>query len=251
MVTSATKWRNRLISLAVLLVVWEVAGRTVESLLLPTFGETVAALARLLTTSELWHAFWLSNQALLIGYPSALLVGIPLGILMGSVRWLGRVLGVYLGILLMTPTAAIIPLIIIALGLTLTSRVMVVFLFAVPFITLNAQAGLHDVDRSLVEMARSFCATRWQILWKAVLPAAAPAMLLGARVGLARAVTGMVMVELLLVAVGLGRLLVNSQANFLAGDVYAVVLVILSEALLLMKLTRWLEHRLAPWVAVP
>jgi ABC-type nitrate/sulfonate/bicarbonate transport system permease component len=76
-------------------------------------------------------------------------------------------------------------------------------------------------------------------------------MLLGARVGLARAVTGMVMVELLLVAVGLGRLLVNSQANFLAGDVYAVVLVILSEALLLMKLTRWLEHRLAPWVAVP
>ncbi len=239
----------RLLSLVIVAGAWEIAGRTLDSLLLPAFSETVIALVRMVATRELWEAFWISNQALLIGYAAALAIGLPLGILMGGIRPLGRIIGTYLMIMLVTPTTALIPLIIIAAGLNVTARSIIVFLFAIPFITLNTRAGLSDIDTSLVEMARSFCASRAQIIWRTVLPAAVPAIMLGVRVGLGRAITGMINVELVLVAVGLGRLLLNYQTSFLAAQTYAVVLVILFEAVLLMRFARWLENRAAPWAA--
>jgi NitT/TauT family transport system permease protein len=245
------KWRSRLISLGVFVTCWEIAGRTLDSLLLPTFSETLEAFIRLAGTTELWHAFWVSNQALLIGYAGALIIGVPLGVLMGTLRALERIAGVYFTILLTTPTAALIPLIIIAVGLNLQARALVVFLFAVPFVVINTRVGLSTVDSSLLEMGRSFCASRWQVLRYTIIPAAVPATLLGARIALGRAISGMVLVELLLVAVGLGRLLLVFQGRFMAGDVYAVVLVILLEAVALLKLTRWVERRAAHWTVQP
>jgi NitT/TauT family transport system permease protein len=219
----------------------------IESLLLPTFSETAVALFHLVGTEALWKALWVSNQALVIGYAAALLAGLPIGVWMGASPVIGRIAGVYLTIMLMTPTAALIPLILIAVGLNTGARAIVVFLFSVPFVVLNTRAGMTEVDRSLVEMARAFCATRWQILWRAVIPATLPAMIVGARVGLSRAFTGMVMVELLLIAVGLGRLILDFQARYEAASLYAVIVVMLLEAALLMKATRWLEGYIMPW----
>jgi ABC-type nitrate/sulfonate/bicarbonate transport system permease component len=242
-----SKWGLRIGSLVALAIIWEIIGQTLNSLLMPTFLETMEALFRLLGTKELWQAVWRSNQAMLIGFGASLLIGIPLGVLMGRWRQAEKFADLYLNILLVTPMAALIPIFIIAIGLNLGSRVMVVFVFAVVIVTVNSRVGLRNIDPNLVEMARSFGANEKQLWLKVLLPGALPAMMAGVRLGLGRSITGMVVVELLLFAVGVGRLILRFQGNFDAGAVYAVVFVVLAEAVLLMEFVKRVEKWLIPW----
>ena len=226
---------------------WEVLAHRLDSLLLPGFVETMAALARLLTTRELWEAVWISNQAMVLGFLLAATVGIILGLLMSRWRAAERYLDPYLNILLATPKSALIPIVIMATGLGLLSRVLVVFISAIVVITVNVRAGLRMVDPALVEMARSFGATEGQLWRKVFLRGAFPTILTGFRLGLARSISGMITVELLLVALGMGRLILDFEGTFDAPNLYATVLVVVAEAVILLQACRSLERRMAPW----
>ena len=135
------RWGLRIGSFVVLALGWQLLAHKIHSLLVPTFTETLAALARLLMTSQLWEALWISNQAMVLGFSLAAIAGISLGFLMGRWPAAERLLDPYLSILLVTPMSAVIPIIIMATGLGLVSRVMVVFSFAVVTITINTRAG--------------------------------------------------------------------------------------------------------------
>ncbi len=241
------KWGLRLASLALAAVAWEAAGRGLHSLLMPTFLHSMSALGRLLLTRELWQAVWLSNQAMLIGFLVSVVLGIPLGLLMGRLRVAEEISDVYLNLVLVTPMAPLIPVIILAMGLGLSARAMVVFLFTFVFIVINTRVGLRNVDGDLIEMARSFGASERQLWTRILLPGALPAIMTGVRIGLGRAITGMVTVELLMVATGVGRLLIFFGDTFDSASLYAVVFVVLLEAVLLMELAKRVEKRLIPW----
>jgi NitT/TauT family transport system permease protein len=213
--------------------------------MLPTASATLAALADLARGGELWHALWTSNEALLLGYLLAAVVGVPLGLLLGRAPRLGAFADVFLDILLFTPMPAVIPLLVMVTGLGLGTRLLVVFLFAVAIIVAHAAAGARSVDPELLEMARAFGARQAQLRRRVLLPGALPAVLVGLRLGLSRAISGMVAVELLLVAVGVGRLIQRFQGDFDAPAVYAVVLVVVAEAVLLAGVLRRVERRLA------
>jgi ABC-type nitrate/sulfonate/bicarbonate transport system permease component len=243
------KWGLRCGSLFVLATIWELGAHAADSLLIPTFTETMWAFVDLLFLWETWQAIWRSNQALVGGFLLSLLVGIPLGLFMGSFDRLGRIADIYLNVLLVVPAAAMIPLVILATGLGLLSRVLIVFVFAFVVVAVNTQAGVRQVDSVLIDMARSFGASRRQT-WRWVLvPGAAPAIAAGVRLGLGRAIAGMVIVELLLIAVGFGSLILRFQGRFDSARVYAVILMVVVEALLLMGAIRWLEKRLVRWQA--
>jgi len=237
----------RFFSLVVFALGWELLARRLDSLLLPGFTETIAALARLLATPLLWEAVWISNQAMVLGFSLAATVGILLGLLMGRWRAAERYLDPYLNILLVTPKSALIPIVIMATGLGLPSRVLVTFTFAIVVITVNVRAGLRMIDPGWIEMARSFGATEGQLWRKIFLRGALPAILTGLRLGLARSVSGMITVELLLVALGIGRLILHFQGTFEAASLYATVLVVVAEAVALLQVCRWLERWMAPW----
>jgi NitT/TauT family transport system permease protein len=143
--------------------------------------------------------------------------------------------------------SAVIPVIIITFGLGLFSRAAVVLLFAVVVIIMNTRAGLRTLDPGWLEMARSFGATERQLWRTVILPGALPAILTGLQLGVGRALTGMVAVELLLVAVGIGRLITDFQGTFDAGAIYAIVAIVVAEAVILLSALRWLERRFAPW----
>ena len=241
------KWPLRAASLLVFALTWEALARTMHSLLLPTFTGAMAALARLLTQAETWQAIWISNQALMLGYALTVSAGVPLGLLLGRSPRLGRLADPYLNTLLVTPISALIPLFIVATGLGLTSRVLVVFAFSFVVVTVNTQAGLRHVEPTLIEMARSFGATEGQLWGKVLLPGALPAVMAGLRLGLGRAITGMVNVELLLTAAGLGLLILRYQADFESDFVYAVILVVVAEAVVFMGGIKQLERRLTSW----
>jgi ABC-type nitrate/sulfonate/bicarbonate transport system permease component len=238
----------QLASLVVFALGWEWAARRIHSLLLPGFFATLRALLRLVISPVLWNALWVSNQAMLLGFALGTLVGVALGLLMGRWQLAEKFVDPYLSILLATPMSALIPIIIMATGLGMLSRVLIVFSFAVVVITVNTRAGLRGLDPDWVEMARSFGATEKQMWRKILLRGALPSILTGLRLGLARAISGMLMVELVLLALGIGRLILDFQGSFESAELYATVLVIIAEAVLLMQGCKWLERRSAPWL---
>jgi NitT/TauT family transport system permease protein len=96
-------------------------------------------------------------------------------------------------------------------------------------------------------MARSFGATERQVWTRVLLPGALPAIMTGIRLGVGRAVTGMVIVELLMVSTALGGLILEYRGLFKAPLLYGTIVIILMEALLLISMARWAEGKLTRW----
>jgi ABC-type nitrate/sulfonate/bicarbonate transport system permease component len=247
---SSGRWVPRAVSVLVLIAAWELLARWVNGLLFPTFTETVAAAARTLPSPLFWNALWVSHQALAIGFAVAGVAGIAAGLIMGRWPAADAFIDPYLAILLVTPMSALIPVVILALGLKLLARAVVVVLFAVAVVAVNTRTGVRTLQAGWLEMARSFGASERQLWWTVVLPGALPAIMTGLRLGLGRAFTGMIAVELLLVAVGVGRLILEYQGAFESGAVYAVILFLVFEAVVLLRLLRYCERRLTPWAGL-
>lgn len=241
-------WALRLGVFVAAVSLWELFLSHSKNFLLPTFSHTAIALFNLVFQEpRFWEALYISNQALLLGYAASVAIGIPAGLLAGRVRSMDRILNPYVGVLLVMPVAPLIPIVIIALGLGLAARVFIVVLFAVVFITINTRAGVRGVEPALIEMAQSFGASEAQIWRRIIVPGALPAIFAGLRIGLGRAITGMVMVELLLVATGLGRLLLEFSGRMQSDLVFATVLAVIIEALVLLSTMQAVEKRVAPW----
>ncbi|WP_129664267.1 ABC transporter permease [Phytoactinopolyspora endophytica] len=226
---------------------WQVYGTVWGGLLVPTFTETVEAFVELVGTREFWDAMFVSNQALVIGFALAVGIGVPVGVVLGRFRTLERYLNVYLNILLVTPMAAIIPLLVMSVGFGLLSRVILVTIFAIVMVIVNVRAGVRQVDPALIQMARSFGASEREIWMRILIPGALPSIMTGIRLGLGRAVTGMVIVELLMVSLALGNLILEYRGMFNGPALYATIAAILIEALVLISLARLLERKVAPW----
>lgn len=237
----------RVVTFVVFATGWQLFAEAAGGLLIPSFTETMVALAGLATTPELWEGMLVSNQALVIGFVVSVAIGIPLGLLMGRFRTLEQISDPYVNIMLVTPMAAVIPLLVMSVGVGLASRVALVVLFALPMVIVNTQAGVRQVDDRLIEMARSYGASERQMWSRILLRGAMPGVMAGVRIGLGRAITGMVVVELLMVSVGIGGLILDFRAFFRVGELYAVVIVVVIEALVLISAARWLERRVTPW----
>lgn len=229
---------------------WQVFAIRARNILIPTFTDTLLGLVRVLTTVDLVGPFADSNTALALGYGLSVLIGLPLGLLTGRVRLAERLWNPYIGVLLALPIAPLIPIAVIALGLGMASRVTIIVLFTFVYLTVTARAGVRQIDPSLVEMARSYGATERQIWRRIILPGAAPAIFAGLRLGLGRAFLGMVVVELLLVASGIGKLLQDFAGRLQDAELFATVLLIIAESLLLLAIMRWIEVRVTPWAQV-
>ena len=241
-------WGLRLAVFVAAVGLWELFVSASQNFLLPRFTDVASGLLRLLFSEAMfWEALYISNQALILGFAISVMIGIPLGLLAGRFPWMDRLLNPYVGVLLTMPVAPLIPIVIIALGLGIAARVFIVVLFAFVFITVNTRAGVRGVEASLIEMAKSFGASEGQIWRRIVIPGAMPAIFAGMRIGLGRAITGMVMVELLLVASGLGRLLLEFSGRMQSDLVFATVFAVIIEALALLAAIQTLEKKITRW----
>lgn len=239
----------RLISLMTLGAIWEIAGRSGNAHLLPPLSKVIAAWIALLVSGELFRALATSFQALALGFVLSVLLGVPLGLLMGRYRRLDSFLELYMTALLAVPMISFIPFLVIAFGLGLQSRVWIVFLFAFVIIAINTAAGVRHVDPTLTEMARSFGARESELFVKVILPAALPMIMAGIRLGMGRAVLGMVTGEMILAAVGFGAMLMTFSASFNSSALFATLLTIVLLAVALLALIQYLDRRLTPWRA--
>jgi len=240
---TSSKLFYRILTLVIGAAAWELAARNIDSLLIPTFLETMEGVVRLGLGPDLWEALFISNQALVVGFLIALAIGVPLGLAIGRFPTLEKVTNVYLNILLVSPMAAIIPLLIMSVGLGFASRVILIVMFSILVMVINARTGVRQIDPRLIDMARSFGASEVQIWRKILLPGAFPALMSGVRISIGRAVEGMVIVELLMVSVGLGGLILTFRGRFEGELLYATIIYVVIEAFVLLALARWLERR--------
>jgi NitT/TauT family transport system permease protein len=239
----------RAASFVAFLLLWEWAARVPVSFAFPSPWATLTALVALLQSAELLTATLTSLQSLLLGFGTALIIGVPFGLAMGVIRPVGRVARVYLDLLIALPTAALIPLVILSFGISIVSSAVIVFVFSVPFVTMNAYGGVRDVRPQLVEMARAFDASWGQLFTRIVLPSALPMVLAGIRYGLSRAFVGLIVAELLLSPFGLGRLIMISRSMFEHDRMFATVLWTLLLAGAALHALARVEARLLRWRA--
>ena len=231
------------------LLLWEWAARAPISFNFPSPWATLSALLALLGSGALLTATLTSIQSLALGFGAAVLLGVPLGLLMGLVRPVGRVARVYLDLLIALPTAALVPLVILTVGINVLSSAVIVFAFSAPFVAMNAYGGVRDVRPRLMEMARAFDASWPQLFARIVLPSATPMILAGIRYALSRAFVGLIVAELLLSPFGLGRLIMTSRSMFEHDRMFATVLwTLLLSGAALTALAR-VEARLLRWRA--
>ncbi len=229
------------------LVAWEITGRLVGPLFLAGPSQVVVSLVEVTASGELPLALVVSLQAFAVGFALAMVAAVPLGMLMGRFESVERFFEPYISAFFVTPVSALIPMIIIWFGIGIEARVFVVFSFCFFDIVINTFTGVRDVSYELVEPVRSLGATQKQIFLKVVLPAAAPFVMTGIRLGLGRAIRGMIIAELLLATTGLGGMIVTYSAVFRTDVIFAVLIVIIMLGVSSVRLIKAIENRLFPW----
>ena len=241
------RWAITLASVLVLLLLWEVLGRQVN----PVFGSYPSAIAaaawELTVSGELGAALWESGQAFLAGFGLAILIGVPLGLLVGRYRTVEAALGLYVTAGNAMPLVALVPLLILWLGLGWEVKVAIVLLMSVFPVITNTWLGVRAVPRSLIEVGQSFAASDATILRRIVLPATVPYIMAGIRLAVGRAVVAMVIAEFFTSISGLGAIVITAANNFETATMFVPIILLVALALGLNWLIGWAEHKVAPW----
>lgn len=203
--------------------------------------------ARLFATGEIWNDLRVSGLEFSLGFVMAAGVGIAVGLAAGWYRHAYFALGPFFSALNATPRVALLPLIIMWVGIDIWSKVLIVFLGAVVPIYLNVVAGVRTTDARFLRVARSFGSSEPQLFWTIILPSAVPFLLTGLRLGIGRAMVGIVVGELYAATAGVGFMITVAGATFQTDKVFVgVVLIALAGLLMVEGLTR-LERRVDTW----
>ena len=230
-------------SLLVWCVAWEVVGRLDLVFLLPPFSEVLAAAVDLVQTPSWQSATITTLSAFVKGMALSIVVGVPLGILMGRVRIADELLGMWVNIFSSAPLSALVPVLMILFGFGEATIVAAVFLFAIWIIVLDTRAGVRHISPSLIEMARSYGASRRALYVKIILWAALPEILAGIRLGLIRGVKGVVIGQLLVAIVGYGALFETFSRNFRMAEFWALTIILFTFAMLIAELIERAEAK--------
>ncbi|PIL22061.1 hypothetical protein P775_00935 [Puniceibacterium antarcticum] len=180
------------------------------------------------------------------GIALAALVGIPLGYVLGAFRTLGRSSAPYLHGMAATPVVALVPLIILLLGLDWQAKVLIVFLSAVMPILINTQAGVQRTDPELLEMAQAYGLSPFGRLRHVYMPSAFPSVMAGMRLAAVVGLSASAIADLYTAMTGLGALLQGYGNSYRMDRYFAVVLTYFMIGAVTTGLLTWIERRLTP-----
>jgi ABC-type nitrate/sulfonate/bicarbonate transport system permease component len=173
----------------------------------------------------------------------------PLGLFIGGFRAAEAALGFYITAGYAMPLVALVPLLILWLGLGFAVKVAVIFLMALFPICINTWLGVTAVPKTLIEVGKSFVAPDTVILRRIILPATLPYIMAGIRLAVGRAVVGMVIAEFFTTISGLGAVIINSANNFDTATMFVPIIILMVMAIGLNWLIGFVERWVAPWQA--
>jgi ABC-type nitrate/sulfonate/bicarbonate transport system permease component len=237
----------------VFLAVWQGVAfrRIVPELFLPGPADIANAFVAYVARGQIWPDMWISGQELIYGFVLSIVIGLPLGILMGWYRRLNMALDPFVTFFYSIPRVALTPLLIIWFGIGINSKIAVVFLGAIFAIVINTAAGVKNLDPSLIKAARSFGASDAQLFRTIVVPGSVPFILTGLRLGLGHALTGVVVGELVAAQAGVGLMMATAGATFQTSKVFVGIMIIATAGVVLTYLLSRIEQRFQNWKPNP
>ena len=237
----------QVLSLGVLALAWEAAVRLgiADPLFVPAPGAVARALA--VTAGDALPRLADTLLKTLMGYGLAVVVGVGAGLVIGSRRLLHQVAMPYVVALYGVPKILILPWIALIFGLGLSTAVLTAALFAVFPVVLMVAAGTRDVDPTLITMARSMGATRWQIGRKVLVPAVLPSVLAGMRIGMVFAMLGVLLAEMFAGNRGMGFQMQRLAMAFKAPELFAATAIVSVVSIAVVLFLEHLNQRLGRW----
>jgi taurine transport system permease protein len=243
------------VTIVLLLFIWAAASALdlISPVFLPSPAAVLSKLVLVSTTgfvdATLWQHLVASLARVFAALVVSIVVGVPVGLAIG-LSTIGR--GIFdplLEFLRPIPPLAYLPLVVIWFGIGEPSKILVIAIAMVAPIALSTAAGVRGVQRDRTNAARSFGATRGQVVRHVVLPSALPSIITGVRIALGAGWTTLVAAELVAATRGLG-FMIQSAAQFLVTDVVIMgIFVIAAVAFVLEFMIRRLERAVVPWAA--
>ena len=231
-------------SLIVWALAWEIVGRLELMFLIPPITSIFSAGVELVQTGSWQNASLITLRSFILGMALAIGIGVPLGVLMGRFRVVDNIFGLWVNMFVSAPLSALVPILMILFGLGETTVFVTVFLFAVWIIVLDARAGVMQVPNSLIEMGRSYGASRFTIFTKIILLSALPEILAGIRIGTIRGVKGVVIGQILVSVIGYGELFELYSRSFDMERFWALTMILFAAAMLLSAAVEHFEKRI-------
>ena len=231
----------KFLSAIILFGAWEIAGRIPVSFAFPTFLESMSALFRMIGDGTMSEACAETLKPLVVGIASSAVLGIAIGLWVGLSTFFDWLFSPIFIVMQAAPLAALIPLLVLAYGIGLTSKVLVVCIMAMPVIVLNTSSAVRNTPESIKEMGRAFLATDFSIVLKIVIPAASPVIFAGLRLGISAGFIGAILAELKITPTGVGDIITYSRSIADYPSMYAAIFSIILLAVLFLNLLEKIE----------
>ena len=223
---------------------WEIAGRVPVSFAFPTFLESMLALWVLIIEGTLFVAYAETLKPLVLGVLISGVLGIGIGLWVGLSKKFDWLVSPIFVVMQTAPLAALIPLLVMAYGIGLTSKVFVVCIMAMPVIVLNTGGAVRNTPISIKEMGHAFLGSRSDIVLKIILPAASPIIFAGLRLGVSAGFIGAILSELKITPTGVGDIITYSRSIADYPTMYASILSIILLAVVFLNLLERMEKTL-------
>ncbi|MCY9666801.1 ABC transporter permease [Paenibacillus alginolyticus] len=237
------------LGILIVLAAWEIIGRSgvVDPIFTSSPLQIWYAGIDYFSSGSGWIDLKVSGLEFLSGFILAILVGIPVGIVMGWYRKIEALFDPIVNFLYSAPRIALMPLFIIWFGIDMSSKVAIIFLGAVFPIIINMIVGIRTIDPILLNVARSYKAKDYQIFRTIVLPSALPAVISGIRLGLGHALIGIVVGEMVASTSGIGYMMNQAGASYQTDLVFLGLILIAGCGVVFTELIRRLERRFDNW----
>jgi NitT/TauT family transport system permease protein len=237
-------------AVVIFLLAWETVGNWL-ALINPMFMSAPSligkAAVQLFTSGEIYNDLYVSGIEFFWGYFLSIIVAIPFGIAIGWYKRFAYVCDPFVNAMNATPRVALLPLVIIWLGIGILSKVGIIFLGAVFPLLINTRDGVKTTPANLLTAARSFGASEWQIFKSVVLPSTVPFILTGLRLAVGRALIGVMVGELYAATAGIGFMITVAGATFQTDKVFVGVLIFAITGMVMTDIIDRYERRFDKW----
>lgn len=238
-----------MLAVAAFLLAWQIVGsqEIIRSDLISYPSQIAATFFEMSRSGELGSNVGVTLIEFVEGFVPACVFGIAAGLALALNRRLRYLVAPLFAALYSAPMIAFVPVIVVWFGVGRDSKIAMVFLAGVIPIIINTATGVNEVSEAWIRAVRAFGAKRRQIIVKAILPGAFPAVMAGIRLGVGRAIVSLVAAEMYVSILGIGRLIQVYSNSGSAAPIFVLVVIISSFGLICVNALRVLEQRLAPW----
>ena len=237
----------RAIAVVVFFVTWEFTARDMNPLLMTYPTAVFEAAWTILASGELIEAFVQSMTVFVIGMSISIVGGIIIGVMIGQWWFFEYTLDPFINALYAVPRIALVPLIMLWVGLQDTGKITILVSIAIFPVIINTYSGIKDVRGSLLEIGRAFGASETQIFFRITLPAAVPFVMTGIRLAVGLGIIGMIVAEFFTAINGLGGLIINYANVFQTAKVFVPIIALGLMGVGLTELVQYVERRLSRW----